>query len=319
MAHNRNALPHTVRMALATSTVAFVIPARMSARYTGVPRVSFSPPLASSPRGSLVTFAKKKGGVLFGRETNPPLPPSFDSGDENEDFGSSACSLAYASVDNDSHPSWSQLTVDVSAVPGVMRILSWLLNGLDLDLKQAEWEIEDSSSQGEDVSDVVHIRMWVVEGFGKHAGKIKDGQGVEERVMEYLRFCTDAEARQHGVIQHRGIKIDNQKKPDVTVLRVRTDDSGGQSLLSLASTITGLGLRMNMAKLDLQNELGGATTATWRMHLTDFETKKKLSNNQVQGLIYTLALVFNKSKDGGFGADYLVEKMTNEEDFVNEL
>ena len=55
--------------------------------------------------------------------------------------------------------------MDVSAVPGVMRILSWLLNGLDLDLKQAEWEIEDSSSQGEDVSDVVHIRMWVVEGF----------------------------------------------------------------------------------------------------------------------------------------------------------
>ena len=105
----------------------------------------------------------------------------------------------------------------------------------------------------------------------------------------------------------------------MTVLRVRTDDSGGQSLLSLASTITGLGLRMNMAKLDLQNELGGATTATWRDLVTDFETKKKLSNNQVQGLIYTLALVFNKSKDGGFGADYLVEKMTNEEDFVNEL
>ena len=86
--------------------------------------------------------------------------------------------------------------------------------------------------------------------------------------MEYLRFLPLARGPGSMVSsQHRESNRDNQKKPDVTVLRVRTDDSGGQSLLSLASTITGLGLRMNMAKLDLQNELGGATTATWRRYI----------------------------------------------------
>jgi hypothetical protein len=36
------------------------------------------------------------------------------------------------------------------------------------------------------------------------------------------------------------------------------------------------------------------------MELTDFDSKSKLSNTQVQGLLYTLALVFGTSRDGGF-------------------
>jgi hypothetical protein len=74
-------------------------------------------------------------------------------------------------------------------------------------------------------------------------------------------------------------------------------------------------LRMNHAKLDLKEELGGLSSATWKMQVTDFDSRQKLSNTQVQGLLYTLALVFNKNKDGGFGgADYLVEKLTNEDE-----
>ena len=62
---------------------------------------------------------------------------------------------------------------------------------------------------------------------------------------------------------------------------------------------------MNHAKLDLKEELGGLSSATWKMQVTDFDSRQKLSNTQVQGLLYTLALVFNKNKDGGFGgADY---------------
>ena len=58
-------------------------------------------------------------------------------------------------------------------------------------------------------NDVVHINMWVVEGYGKSARKISDPQSLEDRVTEYLRFCTDAERKAHTVIEHRGIWIDN--------------------------------------------------------------------------------------------------------------
>jgi hypothetical protein len=274
-------------------------------------------PLAfSKRRGGVVTSAKKKKDVLFGRETNPPLPPSYDSQDDEEDFGSPACALAYATVDNEAHPSWSLIQVDVSAVPGVMRILSWLLNGLDLQLKEADWEIEELGSQDEEeVNDVVHIRMWVVEGYGKNLRKIEDPSCVEDRVTEYLRFCTNAERRKHAVIEHRGIKIDNVSNPERTLVTVSSRENGAESLLSMASTVTGLNLRMNHAKLDLKEELGGLSSATWKMQVTDFDSRQKLSNTQVQGLLYTLALVFNKNKDGGFGgADYLVEKLTNEDE-----
>ena len=46
--------------------------------------------------------------------------------------------------------------------------------------------------------------------------------------------------------------------------------------------------------------------------MTVMDTKMKLTNAQVQGLLYTLCLVFNKSNKFG-GADYLVEKLVNEE------
>ena len=200
---------------------------------------------------------QEKKDVLFGRETNPPLPPSYDSQDDEEDFGSPACALAYATVDNEAHPSWSLIQVDVSAVPGVMRILSWLLNGLDLQLKEADWEIEELGSQDEEeVNDVVHIRMWVVEGYGKNLRKIEDPSCVEDRVTEYLRFCTNAERRKHAVIEHRGIKIDNVSNPERTLVTVSSRENGAESLLSMASTVTGLNLRMNHAKLDLKEELG---------------------------------------------------------------
>ena len=268
---------------------------------------------AASP-SRLVTRAKKKNDVLFGEETSPPLPPSYDSQDEDDEFGSPACALAYASVNNDHHPDWSLLQVDVSAVPGVLRILSWLMNGLDLDLKKSVWDIEDGEDTGDgENNDVVHIKMWVVEGYGKHAQKITDVASLENRVTEYLRFCTDAERKTHIVIEHRGIMVDNSSDASKTLLRVRSHDTGAQSLLSLASTVTGLGLRMNHAELSFSTgKTTGDPISVWAMELTDFESKNKLSNAQVQGLLYTLALVFGKSRDGGFGgADYLVDKLTS--------
>ena len=239
-------------------------------------------------------------------ETSPPLPPSLDEDDPNDDFP--ACAVAYASVDNEAHPTSSLLLVSVSAVPGVMRILSWLLNGLDLDLVEAEWEIEDAEEEGE--ADVLEIKMWVTEFHAKGSGKVKDVRGLEDRLMEYLRFCTQAERKYHPVVEHGGVMIDNLSDPETTVLTVHSKESGGESLLSVASTITGLGLRMKRARLLPTKK--GAGSSVWEFQLTVMDTKMKLTNAQVQGLLYTLCLVFNKSNKFG-GADYLVEKLVNEE------
>jgi len=52
-------------------------------------------------------------------------------------------------------------TVHQSLVAGVLRILAWLLNGLGLDVNEAELST-DESDNGED--DVVQIKMWVTVG-----------------------------------------------------------------------------------------------------------------------------------------------------------
>jgi hypothetical protein len=262
---------------------------------------------AARRRSGVIGNAEKqsgKGGILFGGETSPPLP-SFDDSDPSDEF-EPHCAVAYASVDNDAHPTSSLLQVTVSAVPGVMRILSWLLNGLDLDLVEAEWEIEDVDEEGE--ADILEIKMWVTEFHGKGSGKVADVPGLEERLTEYLRFCTSAERKYHPVVEHGGVMIDNLSDPSTTVLTVTSKESGGESLLSVASTITGLGLRMKRARLLPTSK--GAGSSVWEFHLTVMETKMKLTSAQVQGLLYTLCLVFNKSKKFG-GADYLVEKMTS--------
>tara|TARA_B110000483_G_scaffold191157_2_gene226994 strand:+ start:1831 stop:2826 length:996 start_codon:yes stop_codon:yes gene_type:complete len=260
-------------------------------------------------RGAPVRVAKKREGILFGGETSPPLPPSFDEDEADED-DSYSCAIAYAEVDNDAHPTSTLLKVDVSAVPGVMRILSWLLNGLDLELNDADWEIEEDVDDDGSNNDIVHIKMFVTEGIGKGKSKVNDPRAVEERVTEYLRFCTQAESKKVGVVEHSGIRIDNKTDPERTLLTVRVNETGAKSLLSVASTITGLGLRMNRAKFGVSKPSGASI---WEMKLTDFESRNKLTSAQVQGLLYTLALVFNNSK-GFSGADYLVEKMTSFDD-----
>lgn len=257
----------------------------------------------------MVRVAKKKSGVLFGGETSPPLPPSVDF-DELSDDDVPACSVAYATVNNDAHPTSSLLEVTVSAVPGVMRILSWLLTGLDLDLVEAEWEIQDAEDADE--ADILEVKMWVNEFRGRKRGKVTDPSGLEDRLMEYLRFCTQAERKLHPVVEHGGVKIDNLIEPDTTVLTVSSRESGAQSLLSVASTITGLGLRMKTAKLVPATKAKGSV---WEFSLQTIEGKLKLTNTQVQGLLYTLCLVFNKSNKFA-GADYLVEPMTAEPDVV---
>jgi len=256
--------------------------------------------------------AKKKGksGLLFGRETTPPLPPSLD--DDDDDFDSPACAIAFASCDNESHPTATILTVTVSVVPGVMRILSWLLNGLDLDVNEAEWVIneEEGSTDESPPMETVDLTMQVTEGRGKYASKVKDTRGLEDRLSEYLRFCTQAERKYHPVIEHGGIKIDNEADPETTLLTVSSSESGARSMLYVSSTITGLGLKMNRAKL---LPASGSDGSVWNYNLTVFETNGKLTNAQMQGLLYTLCLVFNtssKSATGSGGAgDYLVEKM----------
>ena len=231
------------------------------------------------------------------------MPPSLDESDPSDDIP--ACAIAYATVDNEAHPTSSLLRVTVSAVPGVMRILSWLLNGLDLDLVEAEWEIQDA--EDEDEVDILEVKMWVTEFHKKGSGKVKDVAGLEERLTEYLRFCTQAERKYHPVVEHGGIVIDNLSDPETTVLKVFSTESGGQSLLSVASTITGLGLRMKRAKLLPTTK--GSGKSVWEFNITVMDTKMKLTNAQVQGLLYTLCLVFNRSKKFA-GADYLVEPMT---------
>jgi len=288
--------------ALASSAVSARPVTAVAARHVGV-RATYR--VNAQPSARKVIARAKRSEILFGGETSPPLPPSLDEDDLDDDFP--FCAVAYASVDNEAHPTSSLLQVTVSAVPGVMRILSWLLNGLDLKLEEAAWEIEDAADEGD--VDVMEIKMWVTELRGNSAGKVRDTAGLEERLTEYMRFCTQAERRYHPVVEHGGVRIDNLVDPDTTVLTVRSQETGGESLLSVASTITGLGLRMKRAKL-MPGKKGGPSV--WEFRLTVMEASKmKLTNTQVQGLLYTLCLVFNKDKKFG-GADYMVEKMTSE-------
>eukprot|EP00227_Mantoniella_beaufortii_P015918 CAMPEP_0197591502 /NCGR_PEP_ID=MMETSP1326-20131121/13481_1 /TAXON_ID=1155430 /ORGANISM="Genus nov. species nov., Strain RCC2288" /LENGTH=317 /DNA_ID=CAMNT_0043156989 /DNA_START=193 /DNA_END=1146 /DNA_ORIENTATION=+ len=266
---------------------------------------------SSGSGGSFASGGNKKSSILFGREIKPPLPPSVDENDYDSE--SPACSVAYAEVDNDSHPTSSVLNVTVSAVPGVLRILGWLLNGLALDVIEAELLTdEDGADEENGGTNVVHIKMLVNEGYGKHVGKVKDKEGLEERLNEYMRFCTQAERSYHPVVEHCGIRIDNESDPKTTIITVSSEEKGAQSLLMVASTITGLGLIVKRARLKPPTVGGGARSGSvWEFNVEVQDIKKKLTNSQVQGLLYTLALVFNNQKSSkGFG-DYMVEKMVN--------
>ena len=202
------------------------------------------------------------------------------------------------SVDNASAAGRNRSVVRVRALsaPGLMRSVAWVLNGMDL--------VGHECSIATDASGVVDMAFEVTERVGSSGTKeqmIADADLIRDRLMDYLAKCTSAEERREGVLVEDGVCVDNTRSKDSTYVSVKINEKVESviSLYPIGNAFTGLGLIVQNGKLSKERDpVTGNMTKTWEFEVVRQSDRKQLNFEQLQPLMYTLALVCSPASFG---------------------
>lgn len=207
----------------------------------------------------------------------PSIPSVADSQDEDID----SCAFVLCSVDNDQFEDRSLMSISIQSIPGLMRVISWLLEGLDLEIWNAKITTDDEG--------FVKMDFEIVEKTYDDAFvKLTDPEAVKERMEDYLNFCVrkDRGETTFGVKTRRGVCVDNESSEDTTIATVVVNTSPVKTLLPISSAVTALKLKIDSAVL-----VGVVDCKKWRFELVNAESGKKLNSQEANALMYTLTLL----------------------------
>jgi hypothetical protein len=238
---------------------------------------SFKRSTYSRRKKKFVTEAKKKS--IDESDTKAPLPPKIaDSQDEDM-----SCAFVIITVDNERFTDRSFISISIQSIPGLMRVISWLLEGLDLEIFEAKITTDQDS--------FVCMEFEIVEKTGDDKFvKICDPDAVKERLEDYLNFCLSNEQEAaFGIKTRRGVCVDNETSKDTTIAMVAVNSSPVKTLLPISSAVTALKLKIDSATLIDAEETGSGKK--WKFELVNAESGDKLSSQEANALMYTLTLL----------------------------
>merc|ERR1719375_1559295 len=197
---------------------------------------------AKQKRGHIIGMsALRSRGIYAARapnapdSTTPPRRRSAETASEDAD----ACFPALVSVSNDADPNATKINLSVVDFPGLLRVVSWVLNGLELLVDRADLSTTDGMASQE---------FYVTDVAGK---KVEDPKGLADRISQFVQHCVpDEDALQATKFREGRIVIDNAESENFTVISI---DSGERDapglLLSIASTISALGITIDSASI----------------------------------------------------------------------
>eukprot|EP00958_Prasinococcus_capsulatus_P011383 scaffold1129_cov376-Prasinococcus_capsulatus_cf.AAC.15 len=281
------------------STVQFV-PARPSlkvANSTDKGGVGHHPPVKGPGPPAAVLASPRRGhpwvtGTVVHRSrpflarTATPTPEM--TGDEVAEDGLS-CLPAFVTVDPAEDGTCSVIHVSIVDYPGLLRSVSWVLNGLGLKVVKAKINTTENG--------MADNWFWVTTNDGQPLDDAK--HAISDRLMEFVQFCMPTEeilcskefCRKCGNLC---IKVDNSSE-EGTVVTVEGFDRSG-FLLELASIIEGLGFSMRNAEIE-----GGDSVDDPRIFKLTLVGPDGgvLDYQQSQALMFTMELVVSKVSPPG--------------------
>lgn len=218
----------------------------------------------------------------------PSIPSVADSQDEDVE----SCAFVLCSIDNERFEDRSVMSISIQSIPGLMRVISWLLEGLDLEI----WNAKITT----DTDGFVKMDFEIVEKTYDDAFvKLTDPEAVKERLEDYLNFCVrkGQGEKAFGVKTRRGVCVDNESSKGTTIATVVVNTSPVKTLLPISSAVTALKLKIDSAVL-----VGGESDGEcfvdckkWRFELVNAESGKKLTSQEANALMYTLTLLIQSA------------------------
>ena len=192
------------------------------------------------------------------------------------------------SIDNAARASenLSVISLISNAVPGLLRSVAWVLNGMDVVVHEASIETSDDS--------VVTMTFAARESVGNKETMIEDPKLVSDRLYDYLAFCIagDDEERVESM-REGGVLVDNTRSKDATFVSVRINDkvSSAISLYPIGSAFTGLGMIVRNGTLKSSVGSDGETRKSWEFEVVRAQDRQKLKMEELRALTYTLSIV----------------------------
>ena len=202
-------------------------------------------------------------------------------------------------VDNETKKSAGRSVVALRArsVPGLMRSVAWVLNGMDL--------VAHECSIATDAEGTVEMTFEVTERVGSSGTEermIEDPALTRGRLYDYLARCAaGSDETDEERLSEDGVTVDNTRNADSTYVSVRIDDrvSSAISLYPIGNAFTGSGLVVKNGVLTKGvDPVTGLPIKTWEFDVVRQKDRKKLHKDQLQALMYTLALVCSPSSFG---------------------
>jgi len=186
------------------------------------------------------------------------------------------------------------------SIPGLLRSVAWVLHGLDIAAHEC--------AIATDASGVVEMTFECTERAGSSGTReqqIADCDLTRDRLYDYLARCADGDAeRNEELLEEDGVVVDNTRNEDSTYVSVRVDEAVSSviSLYPIGNTFTGSGLVVKNGTLTKGVDAStGRATKTWEFDVVRQTDRKKLNTDQLQPLMYTLALV---CAPGSFGRSH---------------
>ncbi|KAK9801981.1 hypothetical protein WJX73_005969 [Symbiochloris irregularis] len=209
------------------------------------------------------------------------------------------CLPGEVSVDNESCAEATILSVEVKDYPGLLRVVAWVLNGLDYLVQNARLTSDDEG--------YAHNRFWVVQLNGKKLSN-KAAALLAERVGDFVVYCTPnrrmLEADRFG---DERFSVNNAEHEKCSIVRIATDQGPG-ALLQIASAMSGVGVSIHEAVIQGAEQSCGAPKADphfdaakrgrlFQFWVTD-RRGDKLDYARATALIYTMNLAFGGQAHG---------------------
>jgi hypothetical protein len=158
------------------------------------------------------------------------------------------------------------MEIEVLDYPGLMRVLAWVLNGLDIVAQNAVLSTSNDS--------VAQNTLWLSTRSGK---KLKDASAdlLAERVRDFLTYCSPRPGEEAaGELSTGLIKVSNTEHPTYTVITVQERKRTPGFLLEVTSVLTGLNVEVRQGVIQVRNGyprlllfFGGIIVASLRCYL----------------------------------------------------
>uniref|UniRef100_A0A061S8U0 Uncharacterized protein n=1 Tax=Tetraselmis sp. GSL018 TaxID=582737 RepID=A0A061S8U0_9CHLO len=166
------------------------------------------------------------------------------------------CSPSWVYVDNDEHERFSVIHIESPDYPGLLRVIAWVMNGLELRVQNAKLSVKESLAIN---------KFWVTNYAGE---KLTDKYAdiCAERISDFAIFCEPSpEAEEPAVFSMGNLSVSNAEHPRYSKLVVKGEPDRQGFFLELVSVLSGLSMTV------IEGAVQGCTDCGTPVELSGFE------------------------------------------------